>query len=94
MEVNNDFNFDFSNIKIQSENDVKAQANRLRTIWNLGEDGISNVVSILEENNIKVIELDASDDFDGLSGFINKKNPMSVLNKNFPSERLRFTAFH
>lgn len=94
LEVNNDFNIDFSNIKIQSANDVKNQAKRLRDLWNLGEDGISNVVSILEENNIKVIELDASDDFDGLSGFINKKNPIIVLNKNFPSERLRFTAFH
>ena len=41
-----------------------------------------------------MIELEASKDFDGLSGFINKKNPIIVLNKNFPSERLRFTAFH
>lgn len=94
LELNHDFNIDFSNITIQSAEDVKGQAKRLRDLWNLGEDGVSNVVSVLEENNIKVIELDVSDDFDGLSGFINKKNPIIVLNKNFPAERLRFTALH
>ncbi len=94
LEVNNDFNIDFSNIIVQSSTDVKNQAKRLRDLWNLGDDGISKVVSVLEENNIKVIEIDASEDFDGLSGFINEKKPIIVLNKNFSPERLRFTAFH
>lgn len=94
LNINNDFNIDFSNIVIQSSEDVKNQAKRLRKLWNLGEDGIINVMSILEENNIKVIELDVSEEFDGLSGYINKRNPVIVLNKNFSAERLRFTAFH
>ncbi|MGL4410911.1 MAG: helix-turn-helix domain-containing protein [Bacteroidales bacterium] len=94
LELNNDFNIDFSNIIIQSAEDVKCQAKRLRDLWNLGEDGISSIVSILEENNIKVIELDSSESFDALSGFINKKSPIIVLNKNFSAERLRFTALH
>ncbi|MGL4228024.1 MAG: helix-turn-helix domain-containing protein [Tannerellaceae bacterium] len=94
LELNHDFKIDFSNVTIQSVVDVKDQAKRLRELWSLGEDGISSVVSVLEENNIKVIELDASDDFDGLSGFINHKNPVIVLNQNFTSERLRFTALH
>lgn len=94
LELNNNFMVDFSNSVIQSEQDVIAQAERLRQLWRLGEDGISSVVSVLEENNIKVIEINAPENFDGLSGYINQKHPIIVLNKNLSSERLRFTALH
>ena len=66
----------------------------IKNDWKLGEDGINNLIEILEENKIKVIEIDAPNSFDGLSGFANGKNPIIVLNKNFDSERKRFTALH
>lgn len=94
LALNNEFLIDFSDTSVCSEQDVLAQAVSLRKLWKLGEDGISSVVSVLEEHNIKVIDLDAEADFDGLSGFINEKHPIIVLNRNFSSERLRFTAFH
>ncbi len=92
--LSSQFNIDFSNITIQSPQDVKDQATRLRALWELGEDGISNVVSILEQNNIKVIEIDENEDFDGLNGLVNGECPVIVLNENFTPERLRFTALH
>ena len=67
---------------------------RIKKEWKLGEDGINNLIEILEENKIKVIEIDAPAGFDGLSGYANENNPIIVLNKNFESERKRFTALH
>jgi Zn-dependent peptidase ImmA (M78 family) len=49
---------------------------------------------MLEEHCVKVIEMDAPDTFDGLSGFVGDSKPIIVLNKNFPVERKRFTAMH
>lgn len=88
------FDFPYGNISIQDENDVCEIANNVKQDWKLGEDGINNLIEILEENKIKVIEIDAPLSFDGLSGCVNGDNPIIVLNKNFESERKRFTALH
>jgi Zn-dependent peptidase ImmA (M78 family)/DNA-binding XRE family transcriptional regulator len=91
----NNFSTNFSNISVCSESDVYALAKRLRNEWNLGEDSIVNVVEMLEEHEIKVIEIDADKKFDGLSGFVENVNiPIIVLNKDFDIERKRFTALH
>lgn len=55
---------------------------------------ISNIIELLEEHKIKVIEIDAPESFDGLSGFAGKERPFIILNKHFPPERKRFTALH
>ena len=80
------------NVLIQSEDDVFSFVTRIKSEWKLGEDGINNLIEILEENQIKVIEIDAPNSFDGLSGYVNDKNPFIVLNRNCNSERKRFTA--
>ena len=65
-----------------------------RDFWNIGSDGIINVIDLLEEHGIKVIEIDAPESFDGLSSMVNDLYPVIVLNKAFSSERKRFTALH
>ena len=80
--------------KITYPKQVKEAAMNLREIWNIGVDGIVNVIDLLEEHGIKVVEVEASDSFDGLSTLVNDKYPVIVLNKNFQSERKRFTALH
>ena len=80
--------------KISSPKQVKEGAIDLRNLWNIGFDGIVNVIDLLEEHGIKVVEIEASDSFDGLSSIVNDKYPVIVLNKNFQSERKRFTALH
>ena len=77
-----------------SEEDVKRHARELRKDWNLGEDGIVNVIELLEDHGIKVVEVDAPKSFDGFSAYVNREFPVVVLNKNFPSERKRLTAAH
>ena len=70
-------------------------ARNLRESWNLGNDAIANVQDMLEERGVKVIRTDAPDGFDGLSGIVNGKHFVIVLNKNSNhEERNRFTALH
>jgi Zn-dependent peptidase ImmA (M78 family) len=85
---------EYQNVTIQDEKDVFPIVERIKQDWQLGEDGINNLIEILEENGIKVIEIDAASGFDGLSGFVNGSKPVIVLNATFSSERKRFTALH
>ena len=68
-------------------------AAELRSEWNLGLGGICGLVSLLEEHGVKVMEIDADESFDGLSGTANGC-PVIILNRNFVAERKRFTALH
>lgn len=73
---------------------AKEFAGEIRQILALGNDGISNVIEVLEDNGIKVIEFSENEVFDGLSGYANEVIPLIVVNGNFPAERKRFTALH
>ncbi len=94
IDIRTEFESKYNNISIQDEKDIYSVASRIKNEWKLGEDGINNLIEILEENKIKVIEIDAPSEFDGFSGYANGKYPVIVLNKTFDSERKRFTALH
>ena len=83
-------------IPVTVDKDVYELTKRLKSSWNLGEDGIMSVIDLLESKNIKVVEITADTSFDGLSGYINNDEnmPFVVVNKSFDVERLRFTALH
>lgn len=94
LNIENPFNSKFKNEIVSSTEDIKKIAHKLREYWKLGEDAINNVISTLEDNGIKLIQLDSDINFDGLSGYVNKKYPVIIINKNASPERQRFTAFH
>ena len=74
---------------------MREQAMRLRDEWHLGHDAIGNVQDVLEEHGIKVICTEAPGGFDGVSGIVNGKAYIVVLNKNQSHvERRRFTTMH
>ena len=74
---------------------MREQAMRLRDEWHLGHDAIGNVQDVLEEHGIKVICTEAPGGFDGVSGIVNGKAYIVVLNKNqIHVERRRFTTMH
>ena len=74
---------------------MREQAYRLRSDWQLGYDAIGNVQDVLEEHSIKVICTEAPSGFDGVSGIVNDKDYIVVLNKNQNHvERRRFTTMH
>jgi Zn-dependent peptidase ImmA (M78 family)/DNA-binding XRE family transcriptional regulator len=84
-------------LAINSPEDIEVFANQIRNQWKLGIGPIANVAELLEENNIKVLELDTMEGFDGLQTWVNGKDiPVIVLNigKLKSNDRKRFTAFH
>jgi Zn-dependent peptidase ImmA (M78 family)/DNA-binding XRE family transcriptional regulator len=80
--------------EVSSQEDVFAIAEKVRKDWSLGEGGIPSVIELMENHKIKVIEIDAPDAFDGMSGFIGGKRPVIILNWHYTVERKRFTALH
>jgi len=79
---------------ITSLNDVDEAAMNVRSEWKLGLNALPNVIDLLEDKEIKVVEIDAPDEFDGFSGWADGKIPIIVINKNYHVERKRLTALH
>lgn len=89
------FKNNIKNFKINSRDDVEKAVSKLRKDWNIGIDPIHNIIQLLEDKEIKVIELfDVDEKFDGLATYVNDKFPVIVVNGNFPVERKRFTLLH
>lgn len=91
------FEHPIPNSKITSPENIEEIAHIIREKWKLGNGPIINVAELLEENNIKVLELDTKEGFDGMQTWINEKDiPVIVLNvgKLKSNDRKRFTAFH
>jgi Zn-dependent peptidase ImmA (M78 family)/DNA-binding XRE family transcriptional regulator len=80
---------------VRNGNDVELMAEKLRTRWQLGMAPLSGVLSILEDNGIKVLESETCDEqFDGFSSVVNGLYHVIVINKKATPERKRFTALH
>lgn len=91
--------YSFSNTigkeKIAKIEDIERVVLSLRAEWEIGLDPIHNIIQLLEDKEIKVVELfDVDDTFDGVATFVNDKFPVIVVNGNFPVERKRFTLLH
>ncbi len=83
-----------SDCVISSLDDIREAAMELRKAWGLGSEGpIGYVIDCLEEHSIRVLEIDGSDGFDGLSGWVNG-SPFIILNSAAPSDRKRLTTLH
>lgn len=82
------------NIPISSNDDVEKAAKEIRRAWKLGEDPLHNVIELLEDNNIKVIEIESAEEFVGLATWEGIKTPVIVVNSKFPADRKRFTVLH
>ncbi|MEM1124248.1 MAG: helix-turn-helix transcriptional regulator, partial [Bacteroidota bacterium] len=79
MNIINDFDNPISNITIRRVNDVENACNQLLAAWKLGSNPLPNILEMVEDNGIKVIEMDAENSFDGLSTWIGKI-PVIVVN--------------
>lgn len=87
------FDYDLSDIVVSNQQDVKRVVDRIRQDWQLGLGPLSNIIDLLEAHGLRVIEIDAPDEFDGMCIFVNDK-PVLVLNKHYTVERKRFNALH
>ena len=94
-EVSNSFENPLQNNNIQSGQDVKNAVRSICESWKLGQDAIQDCIELLEDNHVKVIEVDdETGTFDGLATIIDAKYPIIVISKNMPIERKRFTLLH
>ncbi|MDP4227919.1 MAG: XRE family transcriptional regulator [Bacteroidota bacterium] len=94
LNIESSFTNPITGIKITSLTDVENAATKVRYAWNLGLKALPNVIDLLEGKEIKVIEIDAPNEFDGLSGWADGRIPIIVINKNYNVERKRLTALH
>lgn len=81
---------------ISNKEDVEKAAQKLREVWKLGTDPLYNVLELLEDQGIKVIELEGDDSIDGFSTWVNQSIPVIGLNslKRKSLDRYRFTVLH
>ena len=81
--------------QLRAPEQMRTLANQLRDKWNLGTDAIGKVQDVLEDHGVKIICTEAPKSFDGVSGIINGKDYIVVINKEQAHvERRRFTALH
>lgn len=82
---------------VKTINDIEEAVKKVRSAWNIGMHAIPNVVELLEDNHIKVINVDAGDAFDGMQTWVLGHNvPVIAINENKvkKEDRKRFTAMH
>ena len=94
LSIESGFSNPIANLDIQTKQDVEKAVNKLLKAWKIGFNALPNVIELLEDKEIKVIEIDAPDEFDGFSGWADGKYPLIVINQHYTVERKRLTALH
>jgi Zn-dependent peptidase ImmA (M78 family)/DNA-binding XRE family transcriptional regulator len=94
LDISSKFDNPIGHLLISKGEDVEKAVNTLLESWKIGINALPNVIELLEDKEIKVIEIEADLAFDGLSGWANGEIPVIVLNRGYPIERKRFTALH
>ncbi len=94
LNVSVDFHNPINDYLIRTGNDVENAVMHLLNEWKAGFNALPNVIELLEDKEIKTIEIEAGEEFDGLSGWADNSIPIIVVNKKFPIERKRLTVLH
>jgi len=94
LNIQSDFSNPIVGLSVSTKADVEQAAIKVRTAWNLGMNALPNVIDTLENKEIKVVEIEAPEEFDGFSGWADGKIPLIVINKGYSVERKRLTALH
>jgi Zn-dependent peptidase ImmA (M78 family)/DNA-binding XRE family transcriptional regulator len=81
---------------VRNADDAERAAVLVRQAFRLGNGPLYNIVEMLEEQGIRVIELELDEGFNGMSAMIDDRVPVIVLNSFFDNklDRKRFTALH
>jgi Zn-dependent peptidase ImmA (M78 family)/DNA-binding XRE family transcriptional regulator len=94
LQFENRFENPIKDVKIENAGSIENAVAQLLHSWDLGINALPNIIEILEDKDIKIVEIDVDEKFDGLSGWANEIIPIIVVNKNFSVERKRFTCLH
>lgn len=88
------FSLDGVDRDVGSLDDVESVATELRAAWDLGDDPIPNVVSVLEDRGVKMGVTDGHDAFDALTFWIDDVAPVIAVKSGVPGDRERFSICH
>lgn len=82
-------------VPISSQDSIEEAAQNFRQNFSLGNYPIRSIVEFLEEQGIRVVALQAEEDFVGMSGICKPNDyPVIVLNTKGDIVRKRLTALH
>lgn len=95
----NTFDLPIRGIKINKLIDTEEAAFKLRDTLNLGIDPIGNLTSVLEDQGIFIIQVKASEGFDGISSIVhyddnNHTTAAIAIRWGTPGDRQRLTLTH
>lgn len=81
---------------VRNADDAERAAELVREAFHLGNGPLYNIVEMLEEQGIRVIEIELDEGFNGMSAMTDEQVPVIVLNSFFDNklDRKRFTALH
>ena len=95
LQLSHSFNNPISRRKISNQKDIEQAATEIRQNWNLGEAPVHQLTELLEDKGFKIMEVEASPDFVGLSGFAEGMDiPVIAVFKEGDCVRKRFTIAH
>lgn len=81
--------------RAETPEDAEAAANQLRERMSLGCDAIRNLTELLEDSGLKVINIAAHDDFDGMMAEVKPQDEaIVIINSRQMAIRQRFTLAH
>lgn len=87
--------FTFKVLNVDDGFDPKSIALYTRKFLKLGDEPVTDICSILEENGIIIVEYDAkNDNFDGVSFMTDNGYHIIIINKSFSNDRKRYTIAH
>jgi len=82
---------------VSNATQAREAARRLRREWNVGNDPIAHVIEWLEDQGIKVVEIDTDENLDGVSTYVHyagRPCPVVVLKRENDVFSRRLTALH
>ena len=99
LQPGNGVDIPVQSLVVKTLNDAERAAEELRERWNLGLDPIASVTTILETHHVHVIEVKASETFDGISAVVRDdqgqiKAAAVVVRQGISGERQRFSLIH
>lgn len=97
LNIQTEFENPLRDFEITDLDSVDKAADKLRDSWKLGSNPIPNSIELLEEHNVKVIELESDVKLDGFSTIANERYPIVILNKtklDDKADRKRWTSLH
>lgn len=98
IQQHNGVDLPIQELPVKQEEDAEGAARDLRTRWNLGLDPIASMVNVLEDHHVHVLEIDASEKFDGISALARDDKDIQaaavVTRRGVAGERQRLNLAH